>query len=94
MNEKVAVFRANPDMGIAIVGHSDLIGTSDYNMSLGSRRAAAAKAYLMSQGIAENRITMESRGMTQPTTSSPGVDGQAPNRRAIFRLLVAPDGER
>lgn len=88
------MFRANPDMGIAIVGHSDLIGTSDYNMSLGSRRAAAAKAYLMSQGIAENRITMESRGMTQPTTSSPGVDGQAPNRRAIFRLLVAPDGER
>ncbi len=93
LDEKVAVFRANPDMGIVIVGHSDLIGASDYNMSLGSRRAAAAKAYLVSRGIAEDRVLIESRGMTQPTTSSPGVDGQAPNRRAIFRLRVASDGD-
>lgn len=91
LNEKVSVFRANPEMVIVIVGHSDQIGTDSYNMSLGSRRAAAAKAYLVSQGIAENRVIIETRGETQPTTSSPGVAGQAPNRRAIFRLLVAPD---
>jgi outer membrane protein OmpA-like peptidoglycan-associated protein len=94
LDGKVEVFRANPEMGIVIVGHSDLIGTDDYNMSLGSRRAAAAKAYIVSRGIAESRVTILSRGMTQPTTNSPGVDGQAPNRRAMFRLLVAPpDGE-
>ncbi len=77
-------------MEIVIVGHSDLIGASEYNMSLGSRRAAASKAYLVSQGIAASRVTIESRGMTQPTTDNPGVAGQAPNRRAIFRVLVAP----
>lgn len=94
LNEKVVVFRSNADMGIVIVGHSDLIGTSDYNMSLGSRRAEAAKAYLVSQGIAASRISIESRGMTQPTTNKAGVVGQAPNRRAIFRVLVAPGADR
>ncbi len=89
LDDKVEVFRANPDMSIAIVGHTDLVGTAGYNEALGERRAMAAKAYLVSKGIAANRIMIESRGMTQPTTSTPGEGAQAQNRRAIFRFRVA-----
>lgn len=91
LDEKVAVFRANPEMTIAISGYTDLIGTDAYNMALGERRANASKAYLVSRGIDGNRITIESMGESRPITDAPGVAGQAPNRRAIFRLLIVAD---
>lgn len=91
LDEKVEVFRANPEMTIAISGYTDLIGTDAYNMALGERRANASKAYLVSRGIDGNRITVESKGQSNPITDAPGVAGQAPNRRAIFRLLIVAD---
>ena len=91
LDQKVAVFRANPEMTIVIVGHTDVIGTDAYNMALGDRRAAAAKAYIVGQGIDASRIVIESKGESNPVTTAPGVAGQAPNRRAVFHLLIAPD---
>lgn len=91
LDEKVEVFRANPAMGIVIVGHTDLVGTDAYNMALGNRRASAAAAYIVARGIEASRVVIESKGESQPITEAAGVAGQAPNRRAIFRLLVAPD---
>lgn len=91
LDEKVEVFRANPEMTIAISGYTDLIGTDAYNMALGERRANASKAYLVSKGIDGNRVTVESKGQSNPITDAPGVAGQAPNRRAIFRLLIVAD---
>ncbi len=91
LDEKVEVFRANPEMTVVIVGHTDVIGTDAYNMALGERRAKAAKAYIVSKGIDANRIIIESKGESNPITTAPGIAGQAPNRRAIFRLLIAPD---
>lgn len=91
LDEKVALFRANPNMSIVMVGYTDLIGTDAYNMALGTRRAVAAKAYIVAQGIASDRVTIESKGERQPITDAPGISAQAPNRRAIFRLVVAPD---
>jgi len=91
LDEKVEVFRANPEMTIVIVGHTDVIGTDAYNMALGDRRARAAKAYIVSKGIAANRVIIESKGEQEPITNAAGVAGQAPNRRAVFHLLIAPD---
>ena len=91
LDEKVEVFRANPAMTIAILGYTDLIGTDAYNMALGARRAHAAKGYIVSRGIAANRVIVESKGESEPVTDAPGVAGQAPNRRAVFQLLIAPD---
>ena len=91
LDEKVEVFRANPAMTIVIDGHTDLIGTNAYNMALGVRRANAAKAYIVARGIEASRVIVESKGESQPITEAPGVAGQAPNRRAVFRLLIAPD---
>jgi outer membrane protein OmpA-like peptidoglycan-associated protein len=91
LDDKVRVFRANPEMTIAIVGHTDIAGTDAYNQALGMRRAEAAKAYIVSKGINANRIVIESRGENQPVTQAAGRAGQAPNRRAVFRIVIAPD---
>lgn len=91
LDDKVKLFRANPTMSIVMVGYTDLIGTDAYNMALGSRRATAAKAYIVEQGIAASRVIIESKGEAHPVTDAPGIAAQAPNRRAIFRLVIAPD---
>lgn len=83
LDEKVAVFRANPAMTIVVQGYTDRTGTDAYNMALGTRRAQAAKDYIVARGIAASRVIIESKGE--------GVAGETPNRRAIFRLLIAPD---
>ena len=91
LDEKVAVFRSIPDLSIVILGYTDPSGTDAYNMALGERRAEAAKAYIVSKGIEANRVILESKGeRVQVATEGPGRAGEAPNRRAIFRLLIAP----
>lgn len=91
LDDKVQVFRANPELRIVITGHTDVIDTEGYNVALGMRRAEAAKAYIVSRGINANRIEIESRGESQPITEAAGREAQAPNRRAIFRIVIAPD---
>lgn len=94
LDQKLEVFRANPGMTIVITGHAGMIGTDAYNLALGERRAEASKAYLVSHGIDARRITVETRGESQPITDAPGIAGQAPNRRAIFRLVIVADPAR
>ena len=91
LDEKVAVFRANPAMTIVLLGYTDVTGTDSYNMGLGSRRAEAAKEYIVARGIDASRVVIESKGERQQLTNSAGAAGEAPNRRAIFRLLIAPN---
>jgi outer membrane protein OmpA-like peptidoglycan-associated protein len=91
LEEKVAVFRANPAMTVVLLGYTDVTGTDAYNMALGARRAAAARDFIVARGIAADRVIVESRGERQQITNSTGAEGEADNRRAQFRLLIAPD---
>lgn len=59
----------NPEV-ITAVGHADRFGSDRYNQDLSERRATAVKNYLMSKGVAENRIQTEGRGETQPVTKA------------------------
>ncbi|QKV57926.1 MAG: OmpA family protein [Dechloromonas sp.] len=53
---------------ILVVGHTDRIGSAEYNQKLSERRAAAVKTYLVSKGIEANRVHTEGKGKTQPVT--------------------------
>lgn len=55
---------------IIAVGHTDRIGGSAYNQRLSEQRAAAVKQYLVSKGIAADRVYTEGRGKTQPVTGT------------------------
>ncbi|MEN8152645.1 MAG: OmpA family protein [Acidobacteriota bacterium] len=74
-------------IGISIDGHCDERGTVEYNMALGEKRAEAAKKYLVSLGITEDRIKIVSYGKTNPVVK--GVDEKTHfmNRRDEFVII-------
>lgn len=71
---------------VTIEGHTDNTGNAKTNIKLGLERAEFAKSYLMSNGISENRITVTSKGQTEPIASNATEEGRAKNRRTIVTL--------
>jgi len=84
LDRKVAWLMAHPDATVIVEGHCDERGTPAYNMSLGHRRAEAARAYLIAQGIAPHRIQVVSWGKTRPDVPGNGENAWWRNRRAEF----------
>ena len=82
----------NPAATEAGVGHTDSTGSDAINNPLSQRRADAAKAYLVSQGVAASRIATSGAGSTQPIASNATVDGRAQNRRV--EIFVAEPAAR
>ncbi len=82
------VLQRQPTWQITIEGHCDERGTAEYNLSLGERRAIAAKSYLVSLGIAADRLRTVSYGKEFPF--DPGHDETAwgRNRRAHFVITA------
>lgn len=89
LDEKVALFQADPALRIVIVGFASEPGTPAYNMALGLRRAEASKTYLVSRGVSASRIEIATRGEGQLVVEGPGEVANAQNRRGQFRILVA-----
>lgn len=88
LDNKVALFSADPSLRIVIVGFASEPGTDAYNMALGLRRAEAAKAYLVSKGVMPSRIEIETRGEGQLLVEGPTDAANASNRRGQFRILL------
>ena len=77
-----------PDMSIEIGGHTDSIGTEEYNLKLSDRRANAVVKFLASKGIDAERITAIGYGEKMPRASNAKeVGGRAVNRRVEFRIV-------
>jgi OOP family OmpA-OmpF porin len=72
---------------IVAVGHTDSIGTAEYNMALSQRRANAVKQYLVSKGIEANRIYTEGKGKTQPVADNRTAEGRQKNRRVEIEVI-------
>lgn len=78
------VLRRYPTWTITIEGHCDERGTAEYNLALGERRALAAKAYLLTLGIAADRIRTVSYGKEFPFDPGQTEAAWAKNRRGHF----------
>jgi OOP family OmpA-OmpF porin len=72
---------------IIAIGHTDSIGTNEYNQKLSVRRAEAVKSYLVSKGIAADRVYTEGKGETQPVASNKTRDGRQQNRRVEIEVV-------
>ena len=82
LNDAAAVLRENPQTQIVLAGHTDSIGTKQYNMGLSHRRAAAVRDYLVnSAGVAKERITLSGFGFSEPIATNKTSEGRALNRR-------------
>ena len=69
---------------IMVEGHADSRGTNEYNLALGERRADAARDYLVSLGLAADRITIVSKGEEQPFCREETESCWQQNRRGHF----------
>ncbi|WP_397476157.1 outer membrane protein OmpA [Pusillimonas sp.] len=69
------------------VGHTDSIGTEQYNQGLSERRANSVKQYLIGKGIDPNRIYTEGKGELQPVASNATREGRAQNRRVEIEIV-------
>ena len=74
---------ANPNVNASIEGHADERGTREYNLALGERRANAAREYLVSMGVPNNRLTTVSWGKERPVALGSDESAWAQNRRSV-----------
>ncbi|HEY5087406.1 MAG TPA: OmpA family protein [Gemmatimonadaceae bacterium] len=81
---KVPVLQARPTFHVRITGHTDDRGSSEYNLALGLRRAAEAKAFLVNNGIDASRLDITSMGAEQPAVQGDNEEAWSRNRRAEF----------
>jgi len=72
---------------IIAVGHTDNIGTYEYNLGLSNRRANAVKEYLVSKGVEKNRIYTEGKSYKDPIASNKTAEGRAKNRRVEIEMV-------
>jgi peptidoglycan-associated lipoprotein len=69
---------------VMVEGHADSRGTNEYNLALGERRADAVRDYLVSLGLANDRLTIVSKGEEQPFCSEETEPCWQQNRRGHF----------
>ena len=72
---------------ILAIGHTDRLGSTQYNQKLSLKRAESVKQYLVAKGIAPNRIYAEGKGKAQPITKP--ADCRMTNRKALITCLQA-----
>jgi peptidoglycan-associated lipoprotein len=80
-------FAQYPALNFTIEGHCDERGTREYNLALGERRANSAKNYLVSLGIAAERIRTVSYGKERPVALASNQSAWAENRRAASIVI-------
>jgi outer membrane protein OmpA-like peptidoglycan-associated protein len=75
------ILLALPDLQVRIEGHTDSLGSADYNLKLSRRRAETVRDFLGSQGVAKERLTAEGFGKEQPIADNYSEEGRRRNRR-------------
>ena len=76
----------NSQAMISITGHTDAIGSDEYNQALGYRRAQSMQIYFESMGLPSNKIRIESKGEKEPADDNNRATGRANNRRTVISI--------
>jgi len=88
LEAKFAILSANPAMRIMIEGHTDDVGSDEYNLALGQRRAAAAKRFLVQREVDADRIEIASFGEERPSCQDATDECRGRNRRDEFKIVA------
>jgi outer membrane protein OmpA-like peptidoglycan-associated protein len=85
-DESNAYILQNTQAKFNITGHTDAVGTAEYNQALGLRRAQTMQKYFESKGMPASSIKIESKGEKEPTADNSSDEGRAKNRRTVVTI--------
>ena len=88
LDEAIAALEESPALRIEIAGHTCNIGTAEYNLALGDRRAQAVRDYLITRGVGAGRLRTVSFGEEQPQHDNAREETRRLNRRAAMVVRV------
>ena len=88
--DAITVLQNNPDLKIEIQGNTDNTGPESYNKMLSEKRAQAVKEYMISKGIASDRLKAVGFGASRNVASNENEAGRALNRRIDFVPIISP----
>ena len=80
--------KENPKSRVEVEGHCDDVGSAEYNLALGAKRAQVAKDFLINQGVATERLVTISYGKEAPACFEPNEECRVKNRRARFVMFT------
>jgi outer membrane protein OmpA-like peptidoglycan-associated protein len=83
------IILAYPSLHLAVEGHTDSVGSDDYNQNLSEQRAKSVRDYFVQQGISTEAIEARGFGKTEPIASNDTSDGRQQNRRV--ELILSGD---
>jgi len=86
----LALTRQDAESKMTVEGHTDSQGEPSYNQELSQKRAQSVRDYLVSRGIAADRVTAQGFGLTRPIADNGSAEGRANNRRVEIVVLPAP----
>jgi outer membrane protein OmpA-like peptidoglycan-associated protein len=86
------ILLAHPDLKVQVEGHTDSIGSEEYNQKLSEERAGSVKDYLVTQNIQDNNVTAEGFGKSNPIADNSTAAGRAKNRRVELVVSGASIG--
>jgi OOP family OmpA-OmpF porin len=75
------------EFGVQFDGHTDYVGSEEYNLKLSEKRANSAKDYLIKKGIGGERIRLQYFGESKPAQDNKSKDGRSLNRRVEYSLF-------
>ena len=78
---------------IDVLGHTDSIGSNEYNQRLSDQRAGAVRDYLTMQGVSPVRIATRGYGETFPIADNSTESGRAANRRVEIKIVPVREGD-
>jgi outer membrane protein OmpA-like peptidoglycan-associated protein len=87
LNRLAGILKQNPDVKIEISGHTDDVGSDDYNLELSLGRAQAVVDYLAAQGCSRLNLKPRGYGEARPVEPNQTESGRAANRRVEFKFL-------
>ncbi len=87
LDEVAMMMRSFPEMRIKIIGHTDSIGSDEYNQTLSINRSKSVAAYLNSRGVAKDRMETEGFGEKYPIDTNETEEGRFHNRRVEIEVL-------
>lgn len=87
LDEAAKVLVEFPSLRLEISGHTDNVGTVERNLELSKARAESVRAYIMTKGVASERLEARGVGSAEPVADNKTKAGQAQNRRIEFKIL-------